>query len=382
MKKFIALTAVLGLYCTFGAKKAYAWSSATHEDIVSKALKLLEKEKKTRQSAFFRNYHSQILKGCTEPDNEDDPDCGLGSHYYSAYNPKGKELSQVNGYYQNRLGKFARSARTMLEENYTSALSLYKNGNIETAMRFLGRSAHFISDMGCTVHATNMRYLPKPGNVHYAFEKHVSTTCVKQTAENLDKRLTKFYSKDDFQEACNRFVKYSGKFGDAISSLDPLTFDKVSSNTLPATQQNVASLFLKFYDDCNSEKSNYLKDRKLYTIKNQASGLALTASPKGLTLETPDKSPAQKFEVCLLENGTFSIKTNDGKFIRSDLKGYDSADKIARPSVFRAAALGQKVFRIHSVSSKSEKALTNTKSGKLTFTDFDPSVPTQQWLFL
>lgn len=41
-------------------------------------------------------------------------------------------------------------------------------------MRVLGRAAHFISDMGCTVHVANMKYQDKANNVHYAFEKHVS----------------------------------------------------------------------------------------------------------------------------------------------------------------------------------------------------------------
>ena len=380
MKKIIALTTVLGLYCMFRAKKAYAWSSVTHEDIAKKALDLLEKDKKSRPAAFYKNYRQQILKGCTEPDNEHDPDCGLGTHYYSAYTPKGKELPETNGYYKNRLGKFARSARTMLEENYTSALNLYKSGDKENAMRVIGRAAHFISDMGCTVHAANMRYLPKSGNVHHAFEKHVSTTCVKQTAESCDKRLTKYYSKDSFCDAVNKLVKYSGKFTEAISNLDPKAFDDVSKNTLTATQQNVAALLLKFYDDCSSDNGNFVEDHKLYTFKNEVSGLVLTVTPKGLQLEKADKTLEQKLEIRLGENGALGLKIADGGYVNASCKGYDYLKIDGKPAQFRIAALGKKRFRIHSESSKFEKVLTNAKGGKLAFADFDPENPAQIWI--
>ena len=71
-------------------------------------------------------------------------------------------------------------------------------------MRVLGRAAHFISDIGCTVHVANMKYQDKANNVHYAFEKHVSTTCTRHTADSFDKRLLKYYGKDNFGEASNR----------------------------------------------------------------------------------------------------------------------------------------------------------------------------------
>ena len=118
-----------------------------------------------------------------------------------------------------------------------------------------------------------MKYQDKANNVHYAFEKHVSTTCTRHTADSFDKRLLKYYGKDNFGEASNKLVKYAGKFVDTISHLDPRAFDDVAKNTLPVTQQNVTALLLKFYDDCTSDAGNYILDGKAYTFKNEISDL-------------------------------------------------------------------------------------------------------------
>ena len=55
---------------------------------MKKSLALLEKEKKQKQVTFYKDYHSEILKGCTQPDEENDMDKGHGKHYYSCVNPR------------------------------------------------------------------------------------------------------------------------------------------------------------------------------------------------------------------------------------------------------------------------------------------------------
>lgn len=136
MKKILTAAVALAVCYRLRPIKAYAWSGTTHEDIVKKSLALLEKEKKQKQVTFYKDYHSEILKGCTQPDEENDMDKGHGKHYYSCVNPKGKELPETNGYYRNRFGDLAVSARTCLEENYTAAVSLYKSGDIKTPCVF------------------------------------------------------------------------------------------------------------------------------------------------------------------------------------------------------------------------------------------------------
>ena len=72
MKKILTAAVALAVCYRLRPIKAYAWSGTTHEDIVKKSLALLEKEKKQKQVTFYKDYHSEILKGCTQPDEETD----------------------------------------------------------------------------------------------------------------------------------------------------------------------------------------------------------------------------------------------------------------------------------------------------------------------
>lgn len=381
MKKELALAAaVTGLYLKFGIRKAYAWSGITHEDITKKALVLLEKEKKLRPAAFYKDWHTQLIEGSKAPDKEGDIDKGPGKHYYSCINSKGKELPEVNGYYKNRLGDFMPSARTLFTANYTSAVSYYKSGNTEKAMTYLGRAIHFISDMGCTVHVANMKYQEKTNNVHFALERHVTTTCAKHTAQSYDKRLSKYYEKDNVGEALGKLIKYAGKFYDTITHLDPRAFDDTAKNTLPVTQQNVMAVLLKFYNDCTSDKGNYVIDKKLYTFKNEATGLVMTVSPKGISLEKPDKESEQKLQVCFSDNGTVGFKIADGGYVNASCKGYDYLKIDGEPAQFRFHGLGNRRFVITTESSDYEKVLTNSKGGSVSATAFEPENPLQVWI--
>lgn len=363
-----------------GIKKVSAWSGDTHKDIMKKALSLLEKEKKVRPTAFYKEWHEELLEGCIAPDKKDDMDKGAGMHYYSSVNSKGKELPEIKGYFKNRLGELAPSARTLFSANYTSAVSLYKSGNISSAMVCLGRAIHFVSDMGCTVHVSNIKYQDKANNVHYAFEKHVNTTCTKHTAQSFDKRLIKYYENDCLGEAFNRLVKYAGKFVDTILHLDPRAFDDVAQNTLPVTQQNVMAVLMKFYDDCTNDKGNYIIDQKQYTFKNEATGLILTVTSKGLSLEKPNKNLEQKLQIILRDEGTAGLKIADGGFVNSSCKGYDYLKIDGKPAQFRFTALGKKRFRISLENSGYAKVLANSKGGSISVTDFEPENSLQVWI--
>lgn len=380
MKKIIAAGAALCLYCIFGAKKAEAWFTATHQDITQKSIALLEKDGKAKAYNFFKPYIKQITEGAIEPDAKGDCDKGAGMHYYSCSTPKGKELPETAGYYKNRVGKFSKSARSMLEENYTSALCLYKSGETEKAMHVLGRAIHFIEDIGCTVHSSNIKYLPKPTNVHNAYEKHINTVCKQYTAEKLDKRLTKAYSSESFESAANRIAKNSARFAETVSRLDPKAFDETAAGTLTATQQHAAALLLKFFDDCNSENGNYLTDKKSYTFKNEMTGLILTATPKGLTVSGPDKDKEQKLQLNIYDLGSFGIKVADGGFVSGNCKSYDYLKIGATPALFRFAALGRKRFRITTGATDYEKVLCCTKTGALAISDFEPGNNAQVWI--
>ncbi|MGN0594894.1 MAG: hypothetical protein ACI4I6_07025 [Hominimerdicola sp.] len=156
MKEIVTLTSLLALYYLFGVKKVSAWSGVIHEDIVNKSLALLEKENKCKTVAFYKGYTAELLKGCTQPDGRGDVDKGGGFHYYSCINPDVKQLADAGGYYRNSVGEISRSARTLMEENYTGVVSLYKSGDRINAMRVFGRAVHFLSDMAVRFDIVNI----------------------------------------------------------------------------------------------------------------------------------------------------------------------------------------------------------------------------------
>ncbi len=380
MKKELLTIAAAALVCSrFKVKRAYAWSADVHRHIVVDALALMEKEKKVRPAAFFRDYHTQIEEGALQPDKIGDMDKGAGLHYYSCMNAKGKELDETKGFYKNRMGNFSPSARTLFRANYTAAVSLYKSGMTEEAMTCLGRALHFVSDMGCTPHVANMASGIKASNVHNAFEKQINNSYVNFKADSFDKRLTKYYEKADPGEAFNKLIKYSGMFVETILHLDPRAFDDTAKNTLPVTEQHVMAVLLKFHSDCTSDKGNFLCSEKMYCFKNEALGLMLTVTPKGLILDEADKEKEQKMLVKLGSEGTFGLKVADGGYVNKKCSGYDYLKIDGKAAQFRAEALGNRRFVITTEESGYEKVLT-AKGGKLTSAAYEPENPYMIWV--
>ncbi len=380
MKKLIATLTVIGLYCSFGGKKADAWFNTTHEYITENALELLKKEGKTKIYKFYEPYTRDLILGSIQPDKVYDIDYGTGTHYYSCVNNKCKPVKDKNGYYANRLGKYSKSARTMLEENYTSALSLYKSGKKQEAINVLGRAIHFVSDLSCTAHTANMRYLDKPTNVHYTYEKHANTLCRQYTADKYDKRLNKAYDSDSFENAVHKLISNTSRYASSLARLDPTSFDAASRATIPLAQQNAAALLFKFYQECSADKGNFLLDNKAYTIRNEFSGQVITVTDKDLELNAINKELEQKLILKIGENGAFGLRTKDGKFVNETCKGYTELENDETPALFRFAALGKRRFRITVGATGFEKVLGCSKIGSLTITDFIPGDNSQIWI--
>ena len=97
MKKILTAAVALAVCYRLRPIKAYAWSGTTHEDIVKKSLALLEKEKKQKQVTFYKDYHSEILKGCTQPDEENDM---LDMMLHGGERVKAENLSAILDWYR------------------------------------------------------------------------------------------------------------------------------------------------------------------------------------------------------------------------------------------------------------------------------------------
>ena len=358
--------------------KAYAWLGKSHEDITGFALDMIEKEKRTQLISFYKNHRDKLIEGSKAPDLEGDIDKAPGTHYYSSLDLKGRSLPMKEGYYRNRLGKYMKSARTSLEENYTSALSLYKSARTDEAMFVLGRAIHFIEDIACPPHSTNQQYAEKSDNLHFVFEKYAEKTSKKYPPAGFDKRFANAYSEDSFENAANRLSNASGKYAPQIASLDESAFDKAEKALVPLAAENVIGLLMRFYKDCKEDNSNFLVDGAMMSFRCEKNGLMLTCTPKGAALEKLDHSKEQRFEVVMNENGSFALRAKDGTFLSADLRKFEKPGEDGKGSPLRAAALGKGRFRLTAGENFTKTAEGSRSS--LSAAEFAPGDASQFWI--
>ncbi len=358
--------------------KAHAWWSQTHEQITLFALERLEADKRHKLTAFYKPYSDELVRGSKAPDDEGDPDKGAGTHYYVAGDIRGRAAAAKGGYLKNRLGKYSKSARTSFEENYTSALGLYKSGRTEQAMYVLGRALHFVEDIAAVPHSAGIRYIESSNNVHYMFEKRASETSKKFPPNDFDKRLIKAYSEDSFEAPLNKLAAESNRYAPQISSLDDSAFDKATKALVPLAAQNAAAVLIRFYDDISGGNTGYLTHGGVYGIKNEYTGLYLTQTKKGAVLAKPDHSDEQRFTLIMNEIGAFDLKAADGNILAADLKSFIKPSEGKNEGMLRAAALGKNRFRL--TVGKGYSCTVSGKRRSPTLGELVPGDSSQVWI--
>ena len=147
MKKTVLLAVTLTAALKLGEIKASAWFKKTHTNIIEQALEILKNDGKAQAVKELEEYSKELVHGACIPDVKGDWDNGWGLHYYSPKNKFGLPNRKNGIYYPNRLGSFSKSAGTMLEENYTTALIFTQNKKYSEAAVLLGRAVHFLSDI-------------------------------------------------------------------------------------------------------------------------------------------------------------------------------------------------------------------------------------------
>ena len=213
-----------------------------------------------------------------------------------------------------------------------------------------------------------------------AYENSINITCSRFTAGEFDKRLLKTFEGDSFENAANKLSVTASRLLEKISGFDPLAFSYTGEQTLTMAQQNVMALLLKFYDEANDDRKNYITDGKKYTMRNEASGLVLTVSEGNIVPDRADKAKAQKFTAFIDERGTFAFGTEDGGFINAKCKGLDRPKDQSDAARFRLAALGNRRFRIMCGGDNFPLTLGLARSGKPVIGEFDPADKGQVWV--
>lgn len=380
MKKLLIYTAALAIGAAVSHKTAKAWFGNTHKDILEKALQILKMQDDKTYYDFFINHKNTLLKACTEPDSKGDIDRGSGLHYYCASSKKGAELENVGGYYRNRHKRFNRTARTMLEENYTMALSLYKSGETLAAIHQLGRAIHFIQDIGCTVHSSGIMYMDREKNPHNFFESLAQKEYTNIEAPQTINKQIKKACETSLEQAANRLAMFSSKYAPDVMTVDKDKLIQICRSTIPAAQQYTACLMIRFYNDINADNGNYLLDGKEYSLKNERTSGLLTAADKQVLLDRADNTLQQKFTVLLKTDGSFTLVDKSKGFVDKKCRKYTNYESKEKAFGFRAAALGNRRYRITTQGTKYKKVLTVNNSGALKIARFDPNDKGAVWI--
>ena len=250
-----------------------------------------------------------------------------GTHYYIVDE---NNKSTIGNYYKNANGNFSRSARTRVEDHYSTALNAWANGDFNNAINYLGFALHYLMDIGNTAHSAGIRdevgtfflkfitagiiLLP-----HSAYEAYAAAECWRGCCYEVDelgdiKAKSNFFHHRTGANITARFGEFAEGFGDAINNMahisssfknniagitvfhdKPTAYDPVLAATVPLTLEYVAALLDQFITDVRaidgltaptfrSEKVIICGER--YFLRNYMTGLYMDCKGWGSTTGT------------------------------------------------------------------------------------------------
>lgn len=305
IRRLLSILSVLAIFITVSSINVDAYACPTHSKIFKHAMKILENDQKQDVYKFFQNspYFNSILVGTIQPDiDESNP----GAHYYLYSN-----TSSDNGkYFKNSKDSYSRSARTAFEEHYSTAINMYFSEDQKRSFNSLGKAIHYLSDISCTAHSTNMNYsIFDNKNPHKAYEDYITKNSDKFIATTAVDKYD-YVINNPFSVVLNDLCEQSSKYELEAYSNNPELYDISIENTVPIAEKLTAALLNKFYNDINSssETPSYLVDGKIYYIKNVNSSMYMTISNKSLVQDYFCGSDCQKFELHKRFDGSFTFR--------------------------------------------------------------------------
>lgn len=293
----------------FKAIKAYAWFSPTHAYIFENAFELLKLRNEEVHKAYLP-YEKEIASAVLIPDFKGDINKGSGAHYYSPVLKNGKCDDAVLGYYKNRLGRFSKSARTMLEENITHAAIYKKSRNEKMYAESVGRALHFIMDICCSVHTTNLISLPIKNNPHHTYEIYSREHMYDYGIDNISdiRELEERYLNMPIDKLLSNAAKCSAVYYKNMTSLKASEYKKALSNMLPFSFALTYIMLVKIYEFVNAYDGIKIGDK--FTLCSDNGYLSGKGKKVFLSKE---KARALTFE--LFEKGGKLFLKNGGRFL-------------------------------------------------------------------
>ncbi|MCD8329000.1 MAG: hypothetical protein LUC25_07920 [Ruminococcus sp.] len=279
--------------------RAYAWFSPTHSYIFENAFELL----RLRNEKVYNELlplKDEIASATLVPDFKGDINKGSGSHYYSPVLKNGKSDAPVSGYYKNRLGRFSKSARTMLEENITMAAIFKASGNEKMYAQSVGRAIHFIMDICCSVHTTNLVSLPFKSNPHHTYEVYANEHMNEYKLENIPDiaHIEEEYFKLPIEAFLEAAAKHSARYYKNMVSLRESEYQKALSDMLPLSFALTYIMLVRIYKF--AQDFSELKIGDSFTLRS--GGAYLTRKGRRVAVTGNEQSAV-----------TFSLYERDGK---------------------------------------------------------------------
>lgn len=196
-----------------------------HKFINVNALKILRNDKFYSEYHFFNNHIHEINKGAVWADQ----DYKSSNHFYNPFKRKGL------------YGR--KDAMDLGIDYYYNALGLWKIGDINKSMFYLGAALHIIQDMTVPQHA-NIRLLDN----HRQYE-----TYIKRTYEYVEEFKIKegTYLLDSIED----YIRFNTRVAIRINkhfkniSHEESRFYRIAKCGLPLAQRTTAGAMVTFYSD-------------------------------------------------------------------------------------------------------------------------------------
>lgn len=281
-----------------------------HQEILVRALKLLG-EHSREAKALILPYLGIMQPYTYRADDKGDRENGAGRHYYCGCATDGTPQKPVRGYLKNGKGLFAKSARTMFEEDYTMALTMYTSGFRAQGAVYLARAVHMLSDMCCLPHAAKMTYFSSKRDIHIQYEELARAMYPEFIPKQHIKyeKLLRFSERSSFSAALNSNAK-------KICGEIPQIFtapEKEIMHRIYDTEAAVAALLYRFYRDTlvSPLRGHYAANGMTCRAFADMPALEVKVTDRGIAFElngTPVNSRfGSVFRAAHRRNGLFSL---------------------------------------------------------------------------
>lgn len=204
----------------------------THQYIMANALVILNNDQ--GNSIYNSKANADILMSNTDwPDvlgNETD----YGTYSGHFYDPDSEK---------NWLGQKSPTCKTRAMSYYDKAVTAYRNGNTQEAMKYLGRGTHYVSDVNEPHHASNLTAV---NSNHSVFEEHVDRN--RNNYKIINNTLPDSVYRTAENTSVQMLIRNAGWKGKALKEkiLSSSTFAEAGEESVKNAITSVAQYLYKF----------------------------------------------------------------------------------------------------------------------------------------